>query len=1140
MPIITRNDSEVIGPRPVAPLPSSTDPSLGEVFSTTFDNENTIANIARSIVRPQFEPVQDYDAFENIQGYEQYAESFISSNSPQETARIKNDIDRENKNRSVLMSGTFTENLLAGIATGATDPISYIPIGGELWKTYRTTGHILEGAARTALNGLASQTSAEAILQEMQYTRTGEESAYNIAAVTFLSGIMGGTVGTFRKGPADEFDTLIKGLEADMRIPVSSSKWAKELDFAALEKQYNLPRGLLEALMMQESGGNPNAVSPAGAQGLFQFMPDTAKQFKIDPLDPAQSATGAAQYMRQLLDMFDGDIEQALAGYNAGPGNVRKHGGIPPFKETQNYVKSILSRLNKQDPSQLSLFDEGAIPVSARQLEADTNPSVGAMSSAPTRAELKLKSALGMVKVLAFSNPIMRSLTSRSLKTRRAAQELVRSNLTYEGNALGLKSPVAVETRIEAWDAPLADAITTLDQAFVQYRGAQGGTAKRTMIGIQDTFSKPEKMTYKQFREEVGKAMRRGDVHQVPEVQRAAETFRNKLFDPTKERAIALKLLPEDVNVDETALSYLTRVYNNQKIIARRNEFKAILQNWLKRTDERGLDDIYHDRTADQIIDHILGTPDGRLPYDMDINDIQGSRKSGGKKGAESGQFKARSLLIPDEEIEEFLESDIDLIARLYKGSVVPDIEIAGRFDDVQMTAAVKEIQDEYNDIISKATSEKMRKALQKEKEQAIEDIAAMRDRLRGTYAMPANPKAWGHRAMRLSRQANLLSKLGGRLLSSFPDIGRPVMQEGLTKVLNHGLKPLITNAKTFKVSMKEAKELGAITDFILNTRTHTFGETMNMYGRHSKLERALNGMTDTFGLATLGAPWDQFMKEFSGAVTMHRVLTETANWSKGKISKKNIERLAASGIDATLAQDIAAQFEKHGVTENGVKIANWSQWDSPQAIQAMRDLMTKETRNSVVTPGVGDRPLWVSSELGKTISQFKSFNMAAAQTVLLSGLQRRDAATLNGAMISVTAGMFSYYLYSMASGRELSDNPAKWVTEGIDRSGLTGWFFDVNNIVEKASRGNIGVSALTGNEPMSRYQSRNVTGALLGPTFGQMQDIFQLTGAAASGEWTASDTHAVRRLLPYQNLFYLRQLLDEAEQGVNDFFGVE
>jgi cell wall-associated NlpC family hydrolase len=113
-----------------------------------------------------------------------------------------------------------------------------------------------------------------------------------------------------------------------------------DLLFAAATRRYSLPTGLLAAVARTESGLDPSAVSPAGARGLMQLMPGTARELGVDPFDPAQAVDGAARLLSDHLATF-GSVPLALAAYNAGPGAVRRYDGVPPYAETQHYVQKV-------------------------------------------------------------------------------------------------------------------------------------------------------------------------------------------------------------------------------------------------------------------------------------------------------------------------------------------------------------------------------------------------------------------------------------------------------------------------------------------------------------------------------------------------------------------------------------------------------------------------------------------------------------------------------------------------------------------------------------------------------------------------------------------------------------------------------
>ena len=241
------------------------------------------------------------------------------------------------------------------------------------------------------------------------------------------------------------------------------------------------------------------------------------------------------------------------------------------------------------------------------------------------------------------------------------------------------------------------------------------------------------------------------------------------------------------------------------------------------------------------------------------------------------------------------------------------------------------------------------------------------------------------------------------------------------------------------------------------------------------------------------------------------------------------------------MAKRILAQLDTHAPNHSKDYHLNINAWDDKVAQRAFKQAIVADVDRTILTPTQA-KPLWMSKPGWRMVGQFKAFAAEATNAILLSGLQRKDAEAVNGFIMMMMLGGLVYQIRETRAGREtpdITEDPGKWFTEAFDRSGTAGWLMDVNNIAEKVSRGKIGMSALTGSAPMSRYASRNVLGALLGPSAGLVDDFSALSGAAFQGDWKEGDTARMRRLVPLQNALGFKRIFDEMEEGMNSALGL-
>jgi hypothetical protein len=339
---------------------------------------------------------------------------------------------------------------------------------------------------------------------------------------------------------------------------------------------------------------------------------------------------------------------------------------------------------------------------------------------------------------------------------------------------------------------------------------------------------------------------------------------------------------------------------------------------------------------------------------------------------------------------------------------------------------------------------------------------------------------------------------------------------------------PLAKNLKTFKVSAAEAKRYGVGVDALMGGRSQIIADIVDYTQPGTAFERGLQSMTDNFGRINMMDYWTASVKQLHAVTMQNGVIDDLL---KGKIDKR-LNRLGISDADA---EGIARQLQKHAEKVDGVWISNAKNWDSPALYEKWGAAIRKESDRVIVVPGQ-EKPLFMSSELGKTILQFRSFMFASTQRMTIAALQGQDHNAVAGVLMLTSIGMMSYAFKQWDAGREIADDPIELVIEGIDRAGVTGILMEINNTTEKMSSNNFGLRPLLGIERgAARFVSRSMSENLLGPTVGSLLDTTLRVANAGLKEsgWDDSDTRALRRLIPYQNLTFIRQGFDTIEEKV-------
>jgi hypothetical protein len=706
-------------------------------------------------------------------------------------------------------------------------------------------------------------------------------------------------------------------------------------------------------------------------------------------------------------------------------------------------------------------------------------------------------------KIPLLRTDAQRILESDSIAAHTTLQELADVAPLLEKNAAGIATPTSVESFVARQEGRVADFVEELRRLFAAHRK----DPRPVLVGTPA-------LSREEFYAAVSSAARRGDKDLFPHVTEAAKYLRARVFDPLKAEAQRLGLLPKDVEV-VGAETYFMRRYSREAIRANRAEWDDLIS---KHFAAKGIDPAEARSLTADITRRILGADVGEANFNLRA------------RVPDAGALHERVLDIRDELIEKFLDSDPVKIAGSYVRELAPQIEITKRFGDKDMKDALDKIRQEFDvrrerlRASTKGNASKGLAKLQDEEKEVLDALIRVRDRIYGRAGrLTPDSSSNTRRAVSVARDwRNIVAsaRLGMvALTSAAQDTARTVAQYGFTPTIAT-LAKLVASPTFRTLKTAQARKLGAAVEVALARRVNVAFDGAATEGWSQTLAQGVYKYT---GLNH----WTDFARTLTATLCESHVLQAAAEVAAGKpLAAFARTRLAALGLDENALRKVHAEVSKHGSAEGSVRMSGSANWDDYALSRVYDGAILKESRTVVMQPGAADRVWWMDSELGRVVGQIKSFAIAAPLKLAMTPFQMvgqrqyLQAARFVGSMM--VGGYLAHSLRQLASGAQPQTDPSAAAAEAFAESGMAGVLPD---IISPLSRrlGIFGESA--------RFADRNVMSAFGGPALGTLGDAYDFAMNRTANGMSAKDLQLLRRLLPYQNVWWMRRAIN-ALQG--------
>ena len=779
-------------------------------------------------------------------------------------------------------------------------------------------------------------------------------------------------------------------------------------------------------------------------------------------------------------------------------------------------------------------------------------------------------------------------LRSPNPVTHRAYSELAITDYKTTGDYLGVGASEPVEVGIKNWHLKISNAMSKVEgirrSYLVGLRFDEGapppGKIKTFTSRLLDERidARHNEMTKEDWWMAVTRTLRSSDnsargvqPEAASHVEEAARVIRREVFGPASKE---FGYMTQEFGVDW--MNYVLRVYDQPKIRANLEEFRSIMmreviENWNAKYPRppNPQQMVSLAQKVEDWIEGILAEPGTRAAPNLGEIMIKG-------KGVLGRGGRKRVVEVSDETLDAWLQHDLRDVMAAYMNTRLPDLEIRKKFGDVKMTKVLEQIDLWYTHAIANAPKtaptrkgakakliRKPRTAseLQQQWNQDRIDIEAMRDVLRHTYTIPADPYSWKgyiQRAGKALRDINYLRIGGGFGITALGDVSGMVLVNGVSRTMGDLVGVMSENlgraAKASSLPDNELEALGFHWSDVMHSRAIDLFQSGSTSGGYTALERALARNSKRMAHVSLLQPWTNFAKHVASRGVVSRLIRVAEDVEAGRADPDEVASISRAYMSESELVELLAFQRKYGGSEGDIKWLGIDKWELGSDAGNMLE-MKRKVRNAIVTdvdravmtPGVGDSPIIMHSLEGKFLFQFKRFGVAYSQKLLAPAMQGSRAGNLiilNGLAMSMAMGQIVYTLKELANKREAPTDVNRIIQEGVVRSDMWASVGEMDGLSSALSDGTLGFRETLGPDTHYSYHGRNyfdnVASHVLGPSYSTVTEFGRALGGVKNyvleeglADVTEAQMRSWRRIMPYQNWFGIDWLADSLQNGI-------